>query len=606
MTTSLEEIIKLKNYCKYQEALDSVKKLLEEEELEEDLKFNAEKLQIIILGTMGQSNEALELCNNLLTHLNKTGNKSQTAAILLIKSEIFLDMGQNSRKFDDYHKTIEKVEKLIEDEIKTDSCEYNELMGYLFFLKGYYNSTIDKKTEALIFLKKSLEFRKSFGDKDQICLTLDAISLECFWLGEIDEGIEYAEKALKILEEYDNPSIKIGVLYSLSNLNTTKGNYKLALDFRHKCTELAKELNLEYRVQSSNIGEAWLQINIGNWEKAQNLASEALEYFKERENSWWLFMAYNFLSYAQFCFGKTKDALENAYESLKYAKKLERKNLEAMATERIARCYRSLGEINKALEFRHKGIELFEFLKTAMYEALVLSDIIDIYLERNEQSLAEEYLEMFIQIDDKTDSKPVHNRRLMSEALVYMRSSDPRERGKAELLFEQLIDNKEIEYEVKVYSLFNLCVLLLTEFQLSGDTKILDKLNKNLERLLKIAEKKNLYHLIIEVHILQSKIASINMEIQEAQELLKKAQRITEENKLDALSTKILGEQELLKKQLNAWREMMKQDAPVQERIKDVRIDESINSMKKQISTEVFVGNGKDPASMSKIFSLTI
>jgi len=33
MTTSLEEIKKLKNYAKFQEALDSVKLILEEEEL---------------------------------------------------------------------------------------------------------------------------------------------------------------------------------------------------------------------------------------------------------------------------------------------------------------------------------------------------------------------------------------------------------------------------------------------------------------------------------------------------------------------------------------------------------------------------------------------
>ena len=91
---------------------------------------------------------------------------------------------------------------------------------------------------------------------------------------------------------------------------------------------------------------------------------------------------------------------------------------------------------------------------------------------------------------------------------------------------------------MKILSLFNLCVLLVTEFQLSGDVKIIERLNKYLKELLNIAEEKNLYYFIVEIYILQSKIASINMEVVEAQELLKKAQKLAEKNKLDELVSK--------------------------------------------------------------------
>jgi hypothetical protein len=187
-----------------------------------------------------------------------------------------------------------------------------------------------------------------------------------------------------------------------------------------------------------------------------------------------------------------------------------------------------------------------------------------------------------------------------------MKSTDPRERGKAELLFEQLTEEKEIEFYMKILSLFNMCVLLVSEFQLSGDTKIFERLNKYLKNLLDIAEEKNLYYFIVEIYILQSKIASINMEVAEAQELLKKAQKLAEKNSLDELTTKVLGEQELLQNQLEAWRELMKQEAPVQERIKDVRINETIKSMKNQITSNLFEDSGDDPATINKLFSLKI
>ncbi len=230
-----------------------------------------------------------------------------------------------------------------------------------------------------------------------------------------------------------------------------------------------------------------------------------------------------------------------------------------------------------------------------------------IYLDKNDILQAESYLKSFKKLyEEHQTTSDIKPRFHFSEALIFMKSSDPRERGKAEILFEQLVDEKEIEFHVRVFSLFNLCVLLLTEFQLSGDTKIIDRLNIYLKRLLDIAEEKKLYYLLIEIYILQSKIASIKMEIGEAQELLKKAHKLAEKNKLEELSTKVFGEQGLLKKQLDTWRELMKKEPPVKERIIAFRLDESISSIKKHITANLFEDCKNDPTSLKKLFVLKI
>jgi tetratricopeptide (TPR) repeat protein len=609
MSSSLDEIKVLRNHAKYQEALDSVKLFLEKDNLEDNIRYEAEKIQIYTLMNMNKYKESLEFCNSLLKRMEKEKNKIQIADALILKSEVLLYMIRYNRQdynFEDYFKELNKSEKFVKEEIDVDSSEYKELMGFILLLKGTYMFFINEQKDALNTYEKSLELLEKYGKKEDVCDVLEWLCTVCFWLGKIDKGIEYGEIALSLLEDLDNPLLKSDVLFSFSMLHSIKGNYKLALQLRHECTDLYKKLNLQDRVYDSNITEAWQQIYVGNWEKAKKLASEGLAYKKEKEDIWWTFFGYNFLSIIYFQTGDTEKALENALESLEIAKRINLDNLKAMAYRTIAYSYHRLKQNDKALDYYLKALELFQKVGAPHHGTHLIYSIIDIYMEKNNPEKAKQYLEMLRQIDEKIDIKTIHHRRQLSEALVFMKSSDPRERGKAELLFEQLIEEKEAEFYLKILSLHNLCVLLVSEFQLSGDVKIIERLNKYLNELLNIAEEKNLYYLIVEIYILQSKIASINMEVAEAQELLKKAQKLAEKNSLDEIATKVLGEQDLLQKQLDAWRELMKQEAPVQERIKDVRIDESIKSMKNQITSNLFEDSGDDLATINKLFSLKI
>ncbi len=606
MTTSLEEIKKLKNYGKYEEGLDLVKLLLKQPDLENNLEFEAEKLQVQLLNRINNYQESLKLCEKILKKREKDKNKSKFAYVLLQKSFTLLHLSLQDFNYDNFLKEFNYAEKIINEEKEADTSDYKELMMFFSYIKSYYLFYTDKQIEALKLLEQSLELFEEGLKEEDLCETLSQLCIYCFWTGEVDKGIKYGEKALRVFEEYENPLLKSDVLFSLSMIYTIKGKFELALEIRHECTAIRKEHNSEFGVHESNLTEAWQQTYVGNWEKAKQLFSESLEYMKEVGSIWWSFFGYNFLSLIYLETGETEKALEKGLESLEMAEKINKENLKAMAYRAIAYSYHRLSQTDNALEYYLKALETFQRIGGPLHGAHIISSIIDIYVENNNLNQAKEYFEMLKQIDEKVDMKTVHHKRQLSEALIFMKSSEVRERGKAELLFEQLIEEKEIQFYLRINSLFNMCVLLVTEFQLSGDTKIFERLNKYLKELLDIAEEKNLYYFIVEIYILQSKIASINMEVSEAEELLRKAQKLAEKNKLDELTTKVLGEQDLLQKQLDAWRELMKQEAPTLERIKDVRIDESIRSMKKQITSNLFEDSGDDPATINKLFSLKI
>ena len=541
-------------------------------------------------------NESLEICNIFLERAKKKKKNIQIAGILLKKSEILLYINFFSRDFREYLSSIKLAEKEIEDHIEKKSSEYGKLKGYLSYLQGIYLYEIDRHTESLSSFEQSMQIFETSNDKEQFSKTLRWLILSSFWSGQVEKGILYSKKALNFLEEYNNPSIKMDVLFTLSMLYVFQGNFKLALKIRRECSTLAKELKYEFvYLGSSKIIEGWLLIYLGKFEEAHQLAFEGLEYVKERDNEWWMFFGYNFLSMVQHFLGKTEESLENALNSLKIAKKISKKTLETMAYRATGDAYRRLGQIDNALENRLKNVELFEFLRVPIHKAFILSDIIYIYVERKNFTDAKKYLGILKELYEQTNNKYVKYRLLMSEALIFMKSSDPRERGKAELLFEQIIENKEIEFEVRIYSLFNLCVLLVIEFQLSGDAQILNKFSKYIEQLLDLSESRNLNYLIVEIYILQSKISLIKMEIEDTKELLKKALKLSETAKFDELSSKIKEEQEVLTMKQVSWRELMKKEvslmekATMIERAKDMKIDDTLNSMKEEITTKLFV-----------------
>ncbi|TET76779.1 MAG: tetratricopeptide repeat protein, partial [Candidatus Heimdallarchaeota archaeon] len=508
----------MKNRKKYKESLDLVTEFLKEEGLDQKSKYEAIKLKVKILLDAEQFEESLKSCITLLEYVQQNKENNQIAYVLLLKSEgLLLKNFYSTQKYDDYDKSIKDAEEFIEKEIDVDSSYYKELTGYLYYLKGIYFGLTDNDSKSIEYLELSLKLRKSIGNSEDICETCNELSTACFWNGEIERGIEIGNYGLKLLEEYDNPTIMVNTLFMLSMLHTVKGNHELALKIRKECSDLAKEHDFLFSyLGEGKITESWQLAFTGNWERALKLATEGLEYVKEKGSLWWTFFGYNFQGLIYYQTGQLDKALESALESLEIAKKINMVSLMSMAYRLIAFSYHRIGQLDNALEYYLKIFESFEVYKGPFYHSPILGGIIEVYAEKNNLEQAEKYLQIFKQIDEQTNLPMIRHRRLMAEAVVLMKSSIPRERGKAEVLLEQLGDIKEIEFYIKVKSLFYLCSLLLTELHLSGDIKIIEQLKKHLSKLLSIAESKQLYLLLVDIYILQSKIASIKMEIDEA------------------------------------------------------------------------------------------
>jgi hypothetical protein len=153
-----------------------------------------------------------------------------------------------------------------------------------------------------------------------------------------------------------------------------------------------------------------------------------------------------------------------------------------------------------------------------------------------------------------------------------LRLSDRRQdRIEAEYLFRSVIEKGSPELILQTIP--RLCTLLLSEFKRYEDNEILEDVNKYINDLMQYAEEQRSYMYLTWSFLLQAKMKLIGNNFDEARRLLSQAQQNAEWHGLSYLAQNVSKEHdELLKKEDN-WKDMIRNDAPISERIEMANID---------------------------------
>jgi hypothetical protein len=228
--------------------------------------------------------------------------------------------------------------------------------------------------------------------------------------------------------------------------------------------------------------------------------------------------------------------------------------------------------------------------------------MIAFYVETNQHEQAKDYLDQFKSIIDEIDNKPLLLNYRFSEALVLKISEQHRDRIKAELLFEQLLE-EELTYTLQIDVLLNLSELLLNELQNTDDETILEKVKTHVTRLYDFAVSNKSHLLTVEALWLQSQIAMIELDVKKAKETLQKAQKIIDEKGLERLVVKIANEQEKLDELSSDLIEAGKKAYSVSKRMELVKVQNTVKDIKKNRLVEDAL---EDVSTSKTLFSLRI
>ena len=355
-----------------------------------------------------------------------------------------------------------------------------------------------------------------------------------------DLALEYFEQSLALREEYgDKHEIIASLLFIGGIFWYYKGELDNAFEYIERALTLAKESNIKFHIANCLLQKGAYYYFKGDLDRTLMLNEQSLVIFKELNN----------------------------------------KNLTASNLNNMAEIYRMRGELERALDCSEQSLALAYELEDLLDIGTYHDCLIQILIEMGDVKRAQEYLNQLEQLNNQLKDKNINLAYLYNKALILKESPRISNRGKAEEILKQILEDKDIFWELNERVLLTLCELLIIEFQMSNEVEVLDELKSLFERLLETAEKSKSYWILCETYLLQAKIALISSDLEEARRLLAKGQKIAEKFGLNRLAISISDEHDKLLNELSLWERLKESNAPMGERIELARLNDQVVKM---------------------------
>jgi len=455
------------------------------------------------------------------------------------------------------------------------SC--NLLKCNILHQQGLYENALQLAEQTY---KESLGLGKNLLSIDALIVMADA----SIFLGDTNKFVEIIKQGEDLLNfltqispiEYKRREAKIyyikGFFYTWLKTDADR-----ALDYIEHSLALQEEIGAKHDVAKSLIILSWVLGGLkGELDRALKYAERGLALAKESNKKFTI--ALSLVNLAAVYSGKGElDRSVIFYEqSLAIYKELNNKFWMATVLNNVGNLYRNKGELYRALECLEQSLALHQELGNLREIAKVHDFLIQILIDKGDLERAQQALRDLEQLNNQLKDNQSNLWYLFDKALLLKTSLRARNRAKAEEIFNQLLEDKDIGFEMTIGALLNLCELLLIELRMTNDVEVLDEINPLIVRLLDIAEKSNSYSILAETYFLQAKLSLLTFDIKKVQGFLTQAQQLAERFGLTQLATKIASESDDLLKKLDLWEKLKESGAPMTERLELARLDEKI------------------------------
>lgn len=472
-------------------------------------------------------------------------------------------------------KKVEKLAKELEDKYILREA-YSQLRD-IYGTRGY-------KDKSLEYAEKEHEISVEISNKYFISMSLEQIGFAYWRKGEFDLLLEYAKKALEIREKQGNERGAANSYASIAVYHGEIGEWKKCLEYTQKAYNILSEMGKREE------GKGWL-VNIGvcyyflgEFDEALKNYQECYEYQKEKG----YFGQYNCLgniAYTYISKGEFDRALKINEELLDFYSRAGVRGGIVGCYLKEAEIYKRKGLFKKTLEYLEKALTLQIEGKNKIDIAGTYYEIILVAVKMENHDLAKEYFEKLEKITEDIEYKSIRRLVMVAEGIILKNSSEVRDRIRAEVLFEQLLQ-EEIGSYLQIEILLQLSELLLVELKETSDKKYLNKLEKSISKLIEIGTKNHLPAVIIECLWFKSQLAMLELDVDKARELLTQALNTAESKGYNILALKITNSKEQIIKQTMALEEIGKDKAPIAKRMEIIRVENGFKEMKEKEAFE--------------------
>ncbi len=461
---------------------------------------------------------------------------------------------------------------------------YHEQISY-YTLKSFLALFLFDKKTCLKYAKKAYH---ASGKLENSLLLLDVYIQMANGLqwhlktNEANEFIQKSEELLKILPQESSTELikrRATIMWLKGHNYMQRGDFEKAKEFAELALKLREELDLKVDICFS-----LFQLGVFSWQIGD--LNRALEY---TESCKVLADNINYLTFSKRCYvqfgiiynmkGELDIALNYNKQVLTFAEKEDDKTLISSMLNNIGMIYQEKGDLDRALESMEKSIEIVEELGDQIRISATCDSLFHLSLYRNDFEQAQRYLNQIKQIADQEKNLILDHIYRIDRAVYLKHSPRALNRGKAEEILKQLIEEGIPDYQFRVIALLNLCDLLLFELSTTSDPEILEELQFYISQLLNTVKNSRSYSLLAEAYLLQARLALITLDMIKARQFLAKAQEIAEKYGLTRLAMRISSEHDQLLNQIDLWENLRESKAPLEERIELARLNDQMGQM---------------------------
>lgn len=501
-------------------------------------------------------------------------NKLKAKPEDLIQAEQLIVEG----KFEEAYQLMDKFHEKGEYTLK-DTLLCNLLKIDIMIQQGLYEDAIKLANQT---------YNESLGLRENL-LAFDALNLETkalFWLYRSDEAfdkIKEGEELLKIITQESPGAHKlresaIEFLKSWFYLLMKDGDK--AEEHVELCLTLREELGDKWELAEVFIASSWIYSTLkGDLDYALKKVELGLALAKEINWKYFIAVGFQGMGIIYTLKGDINQTIISYEQCLNILKNLNNKPLKATILNSIGLAYTLIGDLNRSLENLEQSLALNRELGIDNNTAAVLINIIINLIEKSDLERAKQYFYDLEQMEIYSKDKFINLWYRYCKALLLKTSLRASNRGEAEVILKQILDEDFEDFELKAWVLLNLCELLLIEVRMLNDLEVLEELESVIAQLLDLAEISHSYYLLTEVYFLKGKLALLTLDTKEARKSLTQAQRIAERWNYNQLATKITLELDKLHNQLSMWDDLKDGEISLSERIKLAGMDDQIEHL---------------------------
>lgn len=570
---SFNQIEQLVYQGKFSEALEEVEDLELKSEGQKNERLQCQILKSLILTRKGDPDSGLLLINQVFQEIKQLNNSIMEVDAYLSKVTALYELGE----LDECLKEIELAEKrlsTIKNQIKT-----TQQRSAILHFKGKILRKKGDLGRALEYLQESLSIRQELDHSYEIADILNTIGIVYSSRGELYIALEYLQQSQSIFEELGQREQLVKVLNNIGMAAWQSGELDQALDSFQRSLYISQELGNTRFIAVLLLNIGLIYRNKGELNSALYFYQKGLSLFEELGKKREITVCLNNIGEIYYWKGELDRSLQFYNQSLVLAEELENKEEIALSFLNIGSLFEAKGELNIATNYYKKSLSLTEEIGKNPDTVLVLYNLIIISVYQGLIDECNSYLTKLKEIKEKETNKLISQRFRLAKAAILKSSSRVIKRAEAQQLFQQVAHEEIINIELTIFALLNLCELLLMELRSTGNEEILSEVKTLLGQLLEITENQHSFIWLTETYLLQSKLALLELDLNQAQALLSKAEQLADEMGLSKLTTTITLECDLIQSQIRKWEKIMGQKPSAREIVELTQFEKLLERM---------------------------